>query len=74
MVTVELAHSALIARSADGAMQSVLALLGCGSCQAVRRWMQSLGVYDAEVYRRACEWIAGEAQALISAGRVVAPV
>lgn len=74
MVTVELAHSTLIARSADGTAQSVFALLGCGSARNVRRWMQQLGVYDAAVYRQACEHIAKEAQALISAGRVVDPV
>lgn len=74
MVTVELAYGALVARSADGAMQSVFTLLGCGSAQDVRRWMQQLGVYDAAVYQQACEHIAKEAQALISAGRVVDPV
>lgn len=74
MVTVELAYSALIARSADGTWQSVFALLGCGSARDVRRWMQQLGVYDAAVYQQACRCIAKEAQALISAGRVGAPV
>ena len=74
MVTVELAHSALIAHSADGATQSVLALYGFESARNVRRWMQQLGVYDAAAYRQACEHIAKEAQALIAAGRVVAPV
>lgn len=69
-----LAHGALIARSPDGAEQSVLALLGCGSARDVRRWMQQLGVYDEKVYRQACEYIAKEAQALVSAGRVVAHV
>ena len=71
MVTVELMYGALVARGSDGAMQSVLALLGCGSARNVRRWMRQLGVYDAAVYRQACENIAKEAQALISAGRVV---
>lgn len=71
MVTVELAQSALIARSADGAEQSVLALLGCGSARDIRRWMRQLGVYDAAVYRQACKHIAGEAQALIDTGRVL---
>ena len=71
MVTVELAYGALIARSADGAEQSVLALYGFESARNVRRWMQSLGVYDAAVYRQACEYIAGEAQALIDTGHVL---
>lgn len=71
MVTVELAHSALIARSADGTEQSVLALLGCGTCRDVRRWMQQLGVYDAAVYRQACDYIAAAARGLIDAGRVL---
>ena len=70
MVTVELAYGALIARSADGTSQSVLALLGCGSARNVRRWMRQLGVYDAAVYRQACEYIAAAAQDLIAAGRV----
>lgn len=70
-MTVELVYGALIARSADGTSQSALALLGCGSARDVRRWMQRLGVYDAEVYRRACAHIVSEAQALISAGRVL---
>lgn len=70
MVSVELAHGALIARSADSTQMSVLALLGCGTARDVRRWMQALGVYDGAVYRRACEHIAAEAQALIAAGRV----
>lgn len=74
MVTVELAHGALIARNADGTWQSVLALYGFASSRDVRRWMQQLGVYDAAVYRQACEYIAGEAQALIDTGRVVAHV
>lgn len=69
MVTVELAYGALIARSADSTQMSVLALLGCGSARDVRVWMQRLGVYDAAVYRQACEHIASEAQALIDAGR-----
>lgn len=73
-MTVELAHGALAARSADGMMQSVLALYGFESARNVRRWMQQLGVYDAAVYRQACEYIAAEAQALIDAGRVVAHV
>lgn len=71
MVTVELAHGALIARSADGAEQSVLALLGFGSARNVRRWMRQLGVYDGAVYQQACEYIAAEAQALIDTGRVL---
>lgn len=71
MVTVELAHSALIARSADGTRQSVLALYGFGSTRNVRRWMQQLGVYDTAVYRQACEYIACEAQALIDTGRML---
>lgn len=70
MVTVELAYGALIARNADGTRQSILALLGCGTCRDVRRWMQSLGVYDKRVYRQACEYIAAEAQDLIGTGRV----
>lgn len=69
-----LAYGALVARSADGTVQSVFALLGCEAARNVRRWMQSLGVYDKRVYRQACEYIAKEAQSLISAGRVVAPV
>ena len=71
MVTVELAHSTLISRSADGATQSVLALYGFESARNVRRWMRQLGVYDAAVYRQACEHIAAEAQALIDTGRVL---
>lgn len=71
MVTVMLAHSALIARSQDGTRQSVLALYGFELTRNVRRWMQSLGVYDAAVYRQACEYIAGEAQDLIDTGRVL---
>lgn len=71
MVTVELAHGALIARSPDGTRQSVLALYGFESTRNVRRWMQSQGVYDAAVYRQACEHIAKEAQALIDTGRVL---
>ena len=70
MVTVELAHSALIARSPDGLEQSVLALYGFETTRNIRRWMQSLGVYDAAVYRQACEYIAAVAQALIDTGRV----
>lgn len=71
MVTVRLAHSALIASSADGTRQSVLALYGSESARNVRRWMGQLGVYDAAVYRQVCEYIAGEAQALIDTGRVL---
>lgn len=71
MVSVELAYGALIARSADGTVQSVLALYGFESARNVRRWMQSLGVYDAAVYRQALEYIASEAQALIDTGRVL---
>lgn len=71
MVTVELAHGALAARSADGARQSVLALYGFESARNVRRWMQQLGVYDMAVYRQACDYIASEAQALIDTGRVL---
>ena len=71
MVTVELAHGALVARSADGAMQSVLALYGFENLRNVRRWMRQLGVYDATVYRQACEHIAKEAQILIDTGRVL---
>lgn len=71
MVTVELAHSALIARSADGTRQSVLALYGFENLRNVRRWMQQLGVYDAAVYRQAAEYIAGEARYLIDTGRVL---
>lgn len=70
-MTVELAHSALIARSPDGTMQSVLALHGFESARNVRRWMQQLGVYDAAVYRQACDYISGEAQALIDTGRML---
>lgn len=73
-MTVELVHGALVARSAGGTMQSVFALPGCGSARNVRRWMQQLGVYDAATYRQACEYISAEAQALISAGRVVAHI
>ena len=73
-MTVELAYGALIARSPGGDRQSVLALYGFELSRNVRRWMQQLGVYDAAVYRQACEHIAKEAQALISAGHVVAPV
>lgn len=71
MVTAELAHRALIARNADGTRQSVLALYGFESTRNIRRWMQQLGVYDAAVYRQACGYIAGEAQALIDTGRVL---
>lgn len=70
-MTVELAYGALVARSADGAVQSVFALLGCEAARNVRRWMQQLGVYDGAVYRQACEHIAREAQALIDTGRVL---
>lgn len=70
-MTVELAYGALVARSADGATQTVLALHGFDDVRGVRRWMQSLGVYDAAVYRQACEHIAKEAQALIDTGRVL---
>lgn len=71
MVTVELAHGALIARNADGTRQSVLALYGFELTRNVHRWMQQLGVYDAAVYRQACGYIAAEAQALIDTGRVL---
>ena len=71
MVTVELAYGALIARSADGASQYVLALHGFESTQNVRRWMQQRGVYDAAVYRQACQYLTSEAQTLVSTGRVL---
>lgn len=71
MVTVVLAYGALIARSADGTGASVLALHGFSSLRDVRQWMQSLSVYDEDVYRRACEYVADAAAGLISAGRVL---
>lgn len=71
MVTVELAYGALVARSVDGAMQSVLALYGFETARSVRRWMHQLGVYDAAVYRQACEYIAAAAQSLIDTGHVL---
>ncbi|WP_314905748.1 hypothetical protein [Propionibacterium acidifaciens] len=69
MVTVELAHSALIARSADGTEQSVLALHGFNTLRDVRRWMQQLGVYDRDVYSQAAALVAARAGGLIRAGR-----
>lgn len=71
MVTVELAHGALIARGADGSTRSVLALHGFDSGRDVRRWMQSSGVYDNGVYRRAVGLITRLAADLIDAGRVL---
>ena len=71
MVTVELAYGALLARGQDGHNMSVLALYGFESSRNVRRWMQSLGVYDKRVYRQACEYIAAAAQDLIDTGRVL---
>lgn len=69
MVTVELAYGALIARSADGTSQSVLALHGFDSLRAVRQWMEHLNVFDRDVYSEAAAFIAAGAQALVSTGR-----
>lgn len=69
MVTVELAHGALIARSADGSEQSVLALHGCENLRDIRRWMQGLGVFDRDVYSRAAAFVSAGARALVSTGR-----